>query len=56
MVCSSQADGKTLRKYYENMTIPLTFCNAWDRIMLYTNAGGIFMPFSAFREVIVCLR
>ena len=27
------------------MKIPLTVRNVWDKIILYTNVGGIFMPF-----------
>ena len=36
------------------MKFPLTVRNAWDKINLYTNAGGIFMPFSRLWEVIIC--
>ena len=37
------------------MKIPLTVRNVWDKINLYTNVGGIFMPFfSRLWEVILC--
>ena len=37
------------------MKIPLTVCNVWDKINLYTNVGGILAPFfSRLWEVIIC--
>ena len=33
------------------MNIPLTFCNTEGKITVYTNVGGIFMPFSRLWEV-----